>query len=854
MLKHFLFYVLLLFCVTANADDIQLMHDTKISEYSGTLSDDQKNLTLSGPLSESLFGCKVAQAIRTAPFYNEDNNYECQGKDNIYNNLNGNLLNSGLDQFMFPFMIIALFLVSKIFLMKVFKGSIGALGQTAAVSLSFIGSIIAILFIPFYETDLSKNNADLTGSQNEHITSLRYFAAWAKEGVSASADLYYYMLNKSEKLVFPATTVPNPKNKGYQIGRNLIDFTYCATRQPKEEKLKIDVYFSDIAGAFTGSAQIGGCAIQINAAVDPMIADHAKGVGIDYNAFVAQQFGKALQDALTRANAIGINIASVPEVLPNTQAQTYDAANLERGNEAAYNLTNFDKGGISEYAHDSALNIGEDFIFEMTKYPGVAMNMVPYSNRSVQLCKNVPGATSYFDSTIGMKENLTQCAAAMCIADSSPGICGEAIEYYNFIANNNSLLHSNFVTYFGHLMTVNYETDAYKYPAQYFTNSININFNYHNSDSSNIEDRMGKKVFELVMDKKSIRNSESTVEDSPFDGWSDNYNLGNSFMTSVMKLFQTNDAGILGFNNFFECMSNPYSIRPNGSICRGPMNTIQALGHNFQKVGVGMITGAGINNLKSPSLISKSSASAAVNEGIKQITDKASSLGFATLLLKYIGAFTANSEFVDNYDNYGGTFTNDDVILLSAAYAVPAFNDFVTAIGKTLITLSYFLTLGIPIMLGMAFLSMFILLLITLLSELYFIGPFAQSLNQEQFDETGFFKPLHNYSVVIISLFCIPVSWAIVFLYCDTLMIYKTITFESLMTFQHKTPEVTGLGDVLGYILAVMLYVLAIMAINMSLIKMAFKTNAMIRVIILGTGDSDKSFRELEIQTKKDLI
>lgn len=854
MLKQFIFYVLLLFCVTANADDVQLTHDTKISEFSGTLSDDQKNLTLSGPLTESQFGCKVAQAVRMTPFYNDDNKYECQGNNNIYNNLNGNLLNSGLNMFTLPFLTIAFFLLGQIFTMKLLKSGIGAMGKAAAVSLSFIGSVIAILFIPFYETDMKKNSADETGSENEHISTLRYLAVYAKDGISASADFYYYMLSKSDKLVFPATKIPNPKNKGYQIGRNLIDFTYCATRQPKEQELKIGVYFSEMSGTFNGSAQIGGCAIEINAAVDPMIQGHAKAVGVDYNAFVGNQFGKALQDAITRANAIAVNIASVPPALPNTERQTYDGSHLERGNEAAYNLTNFDAGGISEYAHDSALNIGEDFIYEMTKYPGVAMNTVPLSNNSYQLCRNVPGATSYFDMAIGIKENLIQCAATMCVDESSPGICGESIEYYNFLANNNAILHANFLTFFGHIMTMNYETDAYKEPAHYFVNSIVVNAYYNNTDSANLEAKSGKKAFDLTFQKKEKRNSQDSVEDSPFDGWIDQFNLGGSFMTAVMKLFQTDDAGILGLNNFFECISHPYSIRDNGWICRGPLNTIQALGHNFQKVGIGMISGAAVNRLLSPSMISKTGATAAVNEGVKQLADKVSALGFAALFFKYAGTFAANSEFEDNYGNYGGTFTNDDVILLSMAYAVPAFNDFITSIGQTLLVLSYFLTLGIPVVIGLAFLTMFILLIITVLSELYFIGPFTQSLNKEKFDETGFFKPLHNYSVVIISLFCIPVSWAMVFPFFDSLMIYKVLTFDALMTFQHKTPEVTGLGDVLGYLVAVLIYVLALMSVCISLIKMATKTENMIRVILLGTDEEDEAFRQLEIQTKKDLI
>lgn len=855
MLKQIIFYALLLFSITAFADDVQLAHDTKISDFQATIPDNQKNVTLTAPITESLGGCKVAQGVRVKPFYDENNPYECLGKDNIYNNQNAEILNEGFDMFMVPFLIITGYLIYKISLMTLLKNSTGLIQQVGAASITFIGGILAILYIPFFETDIPKTNPTNPEEQTYHMTTARYLSYAIKDWSNASGDYFNYLNGKSDKLVFPATQIPNPSNKGFQIGRNLIEFSYCAAREPKDQELKIGVYFSDITGSFVGSAQVGGCAVEITAAVDPMIQGHAKVPKFDYNKYVGQQFGIALQAAMSRANAVGNNIASVPEKLANTAPQTYDHANLERGNEAAYNLTNFDAGGISEYARDSAHNIGEDFIYEMTKYPGIAMSTVPGVNRSVQLCRNVQGGTSYFDMNIGIKENLDQCVAAMCVSESSPGICGEAIEYHNFLVNDNSILFSNNLTMLGRFFTMTYETDSYKRPAQYFVDSINVRAYYNNADSANLENRMGDKAFELVIHKKSYPRVDATVEDSPFAGFADSYNIGGGLEKAFMKMFETDDSGILGMNNFYDCIAHPNSIRPNGWICRSVLNTIQALGHNFQKVGIGMISGATLNNLQTPSLMKKSKITAAVRSGAQSMADGVSAIGSSALVIKYAATFAANEYVNDTYGNYGGTFTNEDVILLSAAYLDPVFNKFVMALGKILVAMGYFLTLGIPIMLGTTFLSLFILMLITLLSELYFMGPFVKSLNKEEFyDETGFFQPFNNYAVIIASLFCIPVSFAVAFLFFDTLFAYNVISYESLMTFQNKTPQVTSMGDILGYMIASFLFVYTIYIIFSAIMKMAFKTQTILRVIILGDSSQDDTFGELEIKTKKELI
>lgn len=855
MLKRILISALLVFSLQAHADVADTIHNSAIADHEATYTQEEKAVSPQSTITEALAGCNTAENSRLEPFFSKESKYECQNTNNIYN--------SGLYK-IFLIVIVMLSLILVPMVGTIISNIISTFGFAKSTGnhekgdrgpiLLFVLSAMGVLLMPLIPSKTENQTGFEDFSFNNKINLYTFGMLAAYNGIQATAEYYLFKEAQLSKRPFISTTLLNPKNKGVQQAYNAIQYGACIATVEASDEIDLNVYYNETTSTYRATSQLGGCLLDISAAISPSVIAQGKTAGVDYKAVSDRAFEEYLNVLFSRGVALGTAIAQMGEPLPNTEPSVYYKDRLERGNEAAYNLAGLDRKGVSNLVRDAARMIGEDATWIGARYPGVEMSTLPVS-RSVQLCSNVEGGTSYFDKSISIDENLRNCVKTMCADSSSPTICGEAIGYFDYLANDNALKNPNMVTIFGKYIKEQFQTDAFKVPARLFLNSISINTIYNNTESESYDARSGTKVFTIKVNHSFTNKNIDWLFDSPLDAIEEK-DFSGMFESALMKMITTDGNGILGLNYFFDCLAHPNDAhRPNGRQCSNITNTISKTGYTFIAGGIVIKTGTIANSLTMKNPAQKTLETAAIRTGLKDFTEGSNAFGTGALIAKVVGTIFLKGTIEDNFSPYGAELNNTDVVLLSIAYTNPQFNDTISYLGSILMSIGFIMMVGIPLIVAMGLLSIHILLLMILFSSVTVIGAFFRSLmnDEEEEDEKSFFSPIGILVVTILGAFTYPILFTLALRFIDTLAVYQIVDYDSMMTLNGRTPQVTDFSSIITFLFGAVIYVLFLMVLYGNLMKMAGKS-VFVRVIILGSTKEDKVYSEVELSTKKKLI
>ncbi len=855
MIKRVLISALLVFTLQAHADVADTIHNSAIADHEATYTQEEKAVSPQSTITEALVGCNIAESSRIKPFFSDESKYECQENNNIYN--------SGLYKiFLILIAMISLAMVPivSVVIPKIahtfgFAKSTGNHEKSdRGPILLFVLSGMGVLLMPLIptKTDNQTGFEDFEFNNKINLYTLGMFAAY--NGIQATAEYFLFKEAQLSKRPFISTTLLNPKNKGVQQAYNAIQYGACIATVEASDEIDLNVYYNETTSTYNATSQLGGCLLEVSAAISPSVIAQGKTAGVDYKAVSDKAFEQYLNLLFSRGVALGTAIAQKGEPLPNTEPAIYYKDRLERGNEAAYNLAGLDRKGVSNLVRDAARMIGEDATWIGARYPGVEMSTAPIS-RSVQLCSNVDGGTSYFDKTITIDENLRNCVRTMCADSSSPTICGEAIGYFDYLANDNALKNPNMVTIFGKYIKEQFQTDAFKIPARLFLNSISVNAIYNNTESESFDARNGEKVFTVKINHAFTNKGIDWLLDSPTNAIEEK-DFSGMFESALFKMITSDGNGVLGLDYFFDCLAHPNDAhRPSGRQCSNITNTISKTGYTFIVGGIVIKTGIAVNRLTFKNPAQKTMQTAAIRTALKDFTEGSNSFGTGALIAKVVGTLFLKDTIEDNFAPYGAELNDTDVLLLSIAYTNPQFNDTISFLGTILMSIGFMMMLGIPLIVAMGLLSIHILLLMLLISSVTVIGAFFRSIinDEDEQDEKGFFRPVGLLMVTLLGAFTYPILFTMALRYIDTLAIYQIVSFDSMMTLNGRTPQITDFSSIITFLFGAVIYVLFLMVLFGNFMKMAGKS-VFVRVILIGSTKEDQVYTEMELSTKKKLI
>lgn len=850
MLKHILFSILLLFSFAANADNLDDFHNKSFKAREAEMSDSQRAKSFAAPVIEATFGCATAQNTRIAPFNDSNVGYVCQGVDNVYNNGAARIIRNAFIILNIILTAAALYLLHKSHFFELVKAAFGhGTGHNVSAGniLALIAALCLIPFIPAKVENVEENTPFATNINAAEFAALVVFQAIDSATISFTSAYY-----KGQPLRFPAVDIANPKNNKMHVADSLIDFAICSARQPGIKPTEIAVYFNDQDGSYQGSAQVGGCVLELSAESDQSLQTVGKAIGIDYNALTARAFGEALQKATDRAAVLGNTIAQRPMPLPGATPTPYDRSRLIRGQEASYNVAGMDSSGRSELARDAALLIGEDFTQALTRYPGLNEADVPQA-RMVQMCRYLPGATTYTDPGMSLTDNLKACAQTMCGDASSPTLCGQALGFYQMYSADD-LKNPNTLTQFGALVKTTYFGGDFKEAGRVFANSISLTSTSSNTNEGVFEKPLGEEVFSIIIPKVEATYEYDPLTKSPIIA-ERAFEFTGDLSQTVLKIFSTGKTGILGLNGFNECLQNPNTIRENGLVCGNVFQTIHALGMNWLQLGTNIVAGTKINSLMTKTPIEKNKAKAAVRTAIKDLESSSKMAGITGFMTKMLGTLLMHSEIEDVFDNTSSEFTKEDIWILAVAYSVPVFNSVIGGIGKMLFVSSYFLTLGVVMTVALAILSKCMNMLMFVVVKLRIFADMIRTFNSGCYEnEIGFFKPFNEIIVFVLSLFMFPVVILMAIHYGQSIFTFGFMQFDTIFTHHNQAPTFTDLSSVAEGFIATLLFVLMILLVISSVLKFCLKPQTIINMLVNSKTSGDEIYEDAEISTKRDLI
>ena len=854
MFKKIIISALLVFSMQAFADDADTVYKSPISDHEALYTQEEKAVSLSSAPIEALMGCETAQSTRVKPFFLDDSKYECVGTNNIYN--------SGLYKYFLIVIAIlasvtipiAAYIIHQIALMANIARATGSPQDKDQASIVlFILSALGVLLMPLIPTKTENQTGFEQYDYNNKLNLYTYLMAVGYSSIQNGAEFYLFKQSQLRERPYASINLLNPKNKGYQQALNAIQFGSCISTVQASDEIDINVYYNEQTASYRATKQLDGCLLDISASIDPSLVAQGKTAGVDFKAVTDKTFENYLNLIFSRGVAVGTAIAKRGAPLPNTDLTTFDKNNLERGNEAGYNLSGLDQGAISEYSTASARMIGEDATWLAARYPGVEMSTLPVT-RSVQLCSNVQGGTSYFDSSITVDENLRNCVKTMCADSSSTTICGSAIGYHNYLANDNALKNPNMATFVNKIFKEYFQTNQYEQPSHLFLDSLSVETTYKNTESESLDDRSGSLAFTIKVQHNFTNKNIDWLTDAPINTF-EKFDYAGNFENSLMKFLSHDSDGILGLDYFFDCLAHPNDAnRPNGRFCSNVSNTIARTGQNFATLGLNIWTGIKLNALTNRNPAQKTLQSAAVSTTVKELLSGTSGFGVPLFIAKLTGTFLAKEAIEDNFSPYAANLTNEDVILLGLAYANPSFAIFINGLAVILMGLGFLMMTAIPFIIIMGVLSIHILLLFLLISSVTLIGAFFSALRHGNVqEETSFFSPLGLLAVAILAAFTYPILIMFSLRFIDTLAVYQIVDYDSMMTLNGKTPQITDFSSIFTYLFGAAVYVLFILQLYGNLVKLSTKS-VFVRIILLGQSKDDDIYKEIELETKKTLI
>ncbi|MBA1220010.1 hypothetical protein G7017_03715 [Pseudomonas fulva] len=854
MFKKFLISALLVFSMQAFADVADTVHNSSLADHEATLNQKQKAVSMQSSPVEAMFGCNIAQAARIKLFFHEDSQYECVETNNIYN--------SGLNKiFLIVLSIISAITVPLIMYIIPHIGKAFHIAKMTgyeenkdqASMMVLILASLGVLLVPLIPTKTTNQTGFESFDYNNKMNLYTFIMTAGYSVVQNGSEYYYFKQSQLRQTPYASVNLLNPKNKGYQQALNAIQFGSCISTVQASDEIDVNVYYNEQTSSYRATKQLDGCLLDISASIDPSLIAIGKAAGVDYKAVTDKTFESYLNTIFSRGVAVGTAIAKRGEPLPNTDATTFDAANLERGNEASYNLAGLDQGAISDYSDASARLIGEDATWIAARYPGVEMPTASMT-RSVQLCSNVQGGTSYFDSSMTVNENLKNCVQTMCAESSSTTTCGQALGYYNYLANDNALKNPNMVTFINKFFKEYYQTNSWTLNSHLFLDSLSVETLMNNTESASYDDRTGDLAFTIKVKHGFTNYNVDWINDAPINKLS-TFDYSGNFENTLMKMFTHDSDGIFGLDYFFDCLAHPNDAnRPNGRFCSNVTNTIARTGQNLTTLGLTTWTGLKLNSLMNRNPAQKTLQTAAVRTTVKDVLDGTSGFGVPVFLAKLTGTFLAKEAIEDNFSPYGANLTNEDVALLAVAYANPQFEMFVQGIAVALLGIGFLMMTAIPFIVVLGFLAIHILYIFIIFSSITLIGAFFSALRHGNIhDEINFYSPLGLLAVSVLGAFTYPILITFSLRFIDTLAVYQVVDYSSMMTLNGKTPQITDFSSIFTYLIGATVYVLFLLQLYGNLIKLSTKS-VFVRIILLGESRDDKVYKEIELSTNKTLI
>lgn len=850
MLKHILFSLLLLFSITAKADYLEEFHNKTFQARQAEMTDSQRGKSLSGPAIEAFAGCDIAKETQIRPFYDPNSEYKCQESENIFNNGSAKILRYALLILTLALVIPALYLLHKAHLFELFSAALGRATGHNVSSGNILALIASISLIPFIPAKLKDMDEELWIAN--HISLAEFSVLIIIQAIDSSTIAFNSELYKNQPLAFPSVDIANPKKQKFQAAHSLIDFAICSASQPGTKASQIDVFFNDQDGTYTGTTQVGGCVLEVSAQSDQSLQAIGQEIGFDYNAMAAKAFGQSLQRAADRAAAVGNAIAQRSMPLPDTTPTPYDSTRLIRGHEGSYNVSGMDSSGRAELARDAALLIGEDLTQELTRFPGLDESSVPAA-RTVQMCRYLPGATTYTDPSLSLTDNLKACAASMCADSSSPTLCGQSLGFYQMYSTED-LQNPNTITQFSAIAKTKFFGGNFQEAGKGFVNSITVESTFSNTSEGAFERPIGKKVFEISIPKGEASYEYDPLIKSPIVAETV-FEFSGDVGETILKLFESGNSGILGLNAFHECLANPYTIRENGLVCGNALQTLHQLGMNWLALGTNIKISLMVNNLTTKTPLEKNKSKAAIGTAIKELESNSKMASISGFFFKVIASTLSHYGIENVFAKNGADFSKEDILLLSVAYAVPVFNTLVGSIGSMLIGAAYFLMFAPILTIGLAILSMCLNILMTVVVKLRIFADMIRTFNSGNYEnQTGFFKPFNDIIVFVLGLFMFCVTLQIGLNYIQSIFTFQFMDFSTIFTHHGQAPTFTDFNSVIEGFLAALMFILMVLIVVGAVLKFSLNPQTIINMLITAQSEDDEIYKDSEISSQKDLI
>ncbi|HCF3690312.1 TPA: hypothetical protein NID02_001624 [Pseudomonas aeruginosa] len=844
-------FVLLLFTASVNA---QPLSQTLSEGLGGSIklqqsqTEDQKSLDPVYALSEALYGCSLSQQMKIWPAFDSGVIEECYGKNNIFNSGAANIFSAAVAGVAGLFVAILGAVGGWLSLTRLIDVVSGRASRQQTFTFTLLILFIVLLLKPVIRTAPETENE---GWNQNKISALTFILSPLFVATLHAIESYLTETNEKAVMLYPPIKIPVYANGKDQDIYNMIDFFVCAAGYPDDEKSQID--FFSVDDEVKGYKQIDKCSISISFKINQQLIDEAKAQGfIDFKQYAINNVKQAITAAATDANAVARNIASKPQPLAGKELDPFDATKLVDGDEGSYNLNAMSAAGIGEYAWAASQNISKRLAESLNHYPNLDEQSLPAS-RSPQLCVNTPGGTSFFKNA-DADENLKACVQSMCADGSSQYVCGAAVAYAAQYLDQSFYEHPNFFTMFKNFMARFYGSDAFIEKAHLTYNSLSI-------DST---------ISEGLYEPLRIGNVAFTVPYQHFenainhDWWFENgFDLFGSTLINTDYNQAVYDALTIGTDGFMGivrtnfCLQNPNTNEAEGSgfYCPSVFKTMQMQGKRFLEAAAYLEAGARAAKLTRKTPVDKAAASAAVKQGVALVGEITTKMGMSKTALIALAALSEKTD--EMYSEYGTTLGNEQIYALAALFVIPELADTMHHAAIYLWSAGVFLTIVIPMTVGLSVLGMFITFLVVIITALIKIIPYAVLLfkNEGVNHQSDFFVPFDDLLVFFLSMFGYAILFTFAPMFIDTLFAYRVFDLERMMTLNHQLPVFDG---IVGAVKATSVYVIffVILMVNIwAIFKVSMSSFTIIKHIAFGDKhDSSDYYEQAELRHKKDVI
>lgn len=869
MLKRsLLLIILLLFSISGYADTekhsnlnpVKSLLDIWDSEAQKT----QEERVADGwwPLVESMQGCGNLQRIRaTAQF---DSQYECLNKWNNFNNGVSKPLNAG-NEFIYQFYYYVGFLLISIVAFTVIRmlssGHENDSRERKASAITFVMFILILAFVcaPRFENE--------EGIKTTSMITIGFFAVGSIGAESIS--IFQKKVSRSAILENPLISIPSPDYRKTNQVYDLVRYFSCISDNVNNS-FGVDagrngaIKVSYDYGEYSAFAQKGNCVLNMKTSLNLDLVKMGKEAGVDYKAVVDGYLKKALTRAITDAQGVSNKIMSKSATIANPIAFNKDGFNCS--NISSYNINSLSNEGLADFAYSSSECISKNLVADLNKYPGIDESFYgsKLKGRLVHLCeqdtfanggkeldttKNLIDKGSSYSS---LKEKLGQCVTKMCSSDSSPFVCGAAVEYRNKMIGNRHITNPSFLTLPGYFIGTEYQTDDFVNGAKELTNKFNVTFG---RASTILDDESDKEIiftvpyFVAQKGQGAVPNSDSILDNSPVYTAS-----GTEVLTALFRFFDIGDDGMFGAAYTYDCLNYPEQVSPSGRNCSTIFTTIKMQGTRFIIAGTQIRSGARFANVGRRTTTEKTLETASI-EATKSSLKSVNVMDTGVVISKIISLGALDYAVDDVYSEYGTKLGPMALYAGALAYSIPSIVGFLDTIGGMLQGIGFFMSYAhqmiiIGLCLGALISLIGMLVYFNYAFMLYFI--ILMSKNHGVNPTTDWYKTFDTLTKYFYSIVSFPIILTLCFLYAKSIFFVQAFDVEGMLNINSGiatySDSLASLPSMLG-IMAIKM-VIPVLVIS-SILMVAAKTPSIVSSHIFGNLKDDEEEENYELQMKK---